>query len=240
MKGTKNNLKKITEICEGKAEILSFKDYPKSDKTDKITIVGATIKVGKETVLVEFEHKDDIDAFEKILSDMTAELIVVEKVQMHMETLFKVLNLINIDKSFLCSRRFINSIAKAGIGNIVNHKIKNGKNFYDSDEEIDEKIKRYNEENNKYNKLFFLEIRKICGYYIVTKVDYGNKICIYHETPYPITQINVPEWVDYVLVTRPKYELYSLKKNNLEYFFSEKCQVSEDKAYLVVDEKKVY
>ena len=240
MKITKGNTKQITEICKGKAEILGFENYPKNDKTDKITVVGATIKIDDKTVLVEFERKDDIDAFEKIMSNMAKDLMVVEKVQMHMETLFKVLNLANIDNSFICSRRFINSIAKAGLCNIINHEIKNGKNFYSCEEETDDKIKNYNEENNRYNKLFFLEIKKVCGYYVVTKINYGNKICTYHETPYPITQVDVPEWVDYVLVTRPKYELYSLKKNNMEYFFSEKCQVSEDRACLVVDEKKVY
>lgn len=217
MKGTKNNLKKITEICKGKAEVLSCEESPKNNLKGAATILKAKIKVGDTVAIVDLERGEDLVAFERLMADMSAELLVVSQINNYTDKMYTVLNLTNVDNSFTCTRKFLNSLSASPIFKVLNVTIRNEKFFYDYRGEEDDKILKYKEENDERSKLFYFEIKKINGIFVVTDVVSGRKFFECNKQ-FPVTKLNLPDWVDYVLLTKDK-RAYSLKDNEMKNYF---------------------
>lgn len=228
MRLTDKNVSKILNILETASNngitstLVNFSEYPRSNKTTKIQIVGLDVVINGFRVLIEFNREDDIDAFNKLItkSVLGSNLLVVKQTQQFQGYLYTVLNVQNnnIDDSFICSARFLASVIKSSLFNVVNYGIKGGKTYYscnDSSSCKDDVIRRYEKLHNRTKDLFYLDIVKINGLYIVTEVKYGDKLYELSFENYGQTEIRIPNIVNYVLLTQG-YELYSLKKNNMQ------------------------
>lgn len=234
MKGTNKTKYKISEICKAnKIEIVSFEECAKS-KNNNTPILKVNMERDKKSFSLELYKTIDLDAFEKVVSSKKCEFIAVYKKIRATDSIYTLVDSGNINNAFVCTRKFINSMVNSNYFIVLNHHIQGDKNFYNLGE-TDKRIDDYIAEVS--NNPFLPSIKRIDRYYIMNDVVYGQPM-YEEEREFPLTQIKVPDWVDFIILTRG-FEPYSLKKNFMKR--KEGFHINTKSEFEVVcDDDKVY